>query len=269
MQEDTPIAVRAEPSARPEHQVDSNAHQRSNFGASCRGWPDRETTIVAPAGRADGPQTLRDTISKLLFYHELPNICLNNFLSYRTVQRSSLHKNYRFCELERKGWQLDESAKCLILEGILPEIAMSIPASIIGALYEHLGGPKTLPRPIRSEADLARLAIQGLPLRAFEAIRTAGFSERELATIIPPRTLRHRIKKKEPLNAVETERAIRLLSIQLQAEMALEDKEKARVWLRKPIRVLDGMTPLEAAQTEHGAEVVREMLGALAWGAAA
>jgi uncharacterized protein (DUF2384 family) len=28
------------------------------------------------------------------------------------------------------------------------------------------------------------------------------------------------------------------------------------------------MTPLEAAQSEHGAEVVREMLGSLGWGAA-
>lgn len=146
---------------------------------------------------------------------------------------------------------------------------MSIPAPVIGALYQRLGGARTLSRPIRSEADLARLAQGGLPLRAIEAIRSAGFSERELATIIPPRTLRHRARKKEPLNPVETERAIRLLSIQLQAELALEDREKARVWLRKPIRILDGMTPLEAAQTEHGAEVVREMLGSLAWGAAA
>lgn len=66
-----------------------------------------------------------------------------------------------------------------------------------------------------------------------------------------------------------SERAIRLLSIQVQAELAFEDEEKARIWLRKPIGLLDGMTPLEAAQNEHGAEVVREMLTGLAWGAAA
>jgi putative toxin-antitoxin system antitoxin component (TIGR02293 family) len=72
--------------------------------------------------------------------------------------------------------------------------------------------------------------------------------------------------KREPLNTVETERAIRLLSLQIQAELALEDKEKARIWLRRPLSILDGMTPLEAAQTEHGAEVVREMLGNLSWG---
>jgi putative toxin-antitoxin system antitoxin component (TIGR02293 family) len=153
--------------------------------------------------------------------------------------------------------------------GQLAEGAMSIPTPVIEAMYERLGGAKTLDHPIRSEADLARLAIKGLPLRAFRAIRTAGFSEHELAAIIPPRTLRHRVKKKEPLNPVETERAIRLLSIEIQAELVLEDKEKARRWLRKPIRILDGMTPLEAAQTEHGAEVVREMLGSMAWGAVA
>ena len=72
---------------------------------------------------------------------------------------------------------------------------MSIPAPVIEAMYPRLGGSKTLPHAIRSEADLARLAIKGLPLRAFHAIRAAGFSERELAGIIPARTLRHRIKR--------------------------------------------------------------------------
>jgi putative toxin-antitoxin system antitoxin component (TIGR02293 family) len=146
---------------------------------------------------------------------------------------------------------------------------MSIPAPVIEALYPRLGGAEVLPHAIRSEADLARLTIEGLPLRAFQAIRRAGFSERELAAIIPPRTLRHRISKGEPLSAVETERAIRLMSLQIQAEFALEDKEKARIWLRQPLALLDGMTPLEAAQTEHGAEAVRQILGSLSWGAVA
>jgi putative toxin-antitoxin system antitoxin component (TIGR02293 family) len=146
---------------------------------------------------------------------------------------------------------------------------MSIPAPVIEVLYRRFGGAKTLGHPLRSEADLTRLTVKGLPLQAFDAIRMGSFSEPELASIIPPRTLRHRIKKKEHLSAVETERAIRLVSIEIQAELALEDREKARRWLRKPIRLLDGMTPLEAAQTEHGAEVVREMLGGMSWGAAA
>jgi putative toxin-antitoxin system antitoxin component (TIGR02293 family) len=146
---------------------------------------------------------------------------------------------------------------------------MSIPAPVIEAINDRLGGSRTLRHPIRSEADLARLTVEGLPLRAFRAIQAAGFSDHELSAVIPPRTLRHRIQKKKPLSTVETERALRLLSIQIQAELALEDKEKARIWLRKPIGLLDGMTPLEAAQNEHGAEVVREMLTNLAWGGAA
>jgi putative toxin-antitoxin system antitoxin component (TIGR02293 family) len=145
---------------------------------------------------------------------------------------------------------------------------MSIPTPVLQTLYSRLGGPEALPHAIRSEADLARLAIAGLPVRAFQAIRAAGFSESELAAIIPPRTLRHRIKKGKPLNTVETERAIRLLSLQIQAELALEGKEKARIWLRRPLAILDGMTPLAAAQSEHGAETVREMLGNLSWGGA-
>ncbi|HLI12582.1 MAG TPA: MbcA/ParS/Xre antitoxin family protein [Alphaproteobacteria bacterium] len=57
--------------------------------------------------------------------------------------------------------------------------------------------------------------------------------------------------------------------IQIQAELVFEDAEKARTWLRKPLWILDGMTPLAAAQSEHGAELVREMLVNLAWGGAA
>jgi putative toxin-antitoxin system antitoxin component (TIGR02293 family) len=141
-----------------------------------------------------------------------------------------------------------------------------MPAPVIEAIYDRLGGANALSHPIRSEADLARLTIEGMPLRAFDAIRMSGFSEKELAAIIPPRTLRHRVRKKETLNAVETERALRLLSIEIQAEVALESKERAWLWLRKPIGLLDGVTPLQAAQNEHGAEVVREMLVNLAWG---
>ncbi|HJU16211.1 MAG TPA: antitoxin Xre-like helix-turn-helix domain-containing protein [Stellaceae bacterium] len=146
---------------------------------------------------------------------------------------------------------------------------MSIPAPVLKALYRRLGGAKTLSHPIRSEADLACLTVEGLPLPAFQEIRAAGFSDSELAVIIPPRTLRHRIAKGEPLNAVETERAIRLLGLQIQAEFALEDAAKAWIWLRRPLAILDGKAPLEAAQSEHGAEVVREMLGNLTWGTAA
>jgi putative toxin-antitoxin system antitoxin component (TIGR02293 family) len=146
---------------------------------------------------------------------------------------------------------------------------MSIPAPVIEALYPRLGGAEALPYAIRSEADLARLTIEGLPLPALQAIRRAGFSARELAAIIPPRTLRHRIGKGEPLSTVETERAIRLVSLQIQAEFALEGKEKARIWLRRPLPLLDGMTPLAAAQTEHGAEAVRQILGSLSRGVAA
>jgi hypothetical protein len=84
---------------------------------------------------------------------------------------------------------------------------MSIPAPVIEVLYPRLGGAEILPHAIRSEVDLARLTVAGLPLPAFQAIRTAGFSGRERAAIILPRTLRRRIGKGEPLNVVETERA--------------------------------------------------------------
>ncbi|HZU89062.1 MAG TPA: antitoxin Xre/MbcA/ParS toxin-binding domain-containing protein [Stellaceae bacterium] len=60
---------------------------------------------------------------------------------------------------------------------------------------------------------------------------------------------------------------MRLVSLQIQAEFAPADK--ARIRLRRPLAFLDGMTPLAAAQTEHGAEAVRQLLASLSRGAAA
>ena len=142
--------------------------------------------------------------------------------------------------------------------------------SIVEAIHRKLGGNHVLRRQIASDADLAAVVTAGLPIEALHAVRKAGFSDREIdRLVIPSRTRRHREARKEPLTLNESDRLVRLARIQALAEDVFDNPEKANRWLREALGVLDGRTPLELVRTEAGARIVEEILGKIAWGAAA
>ncbi len=122
----------------------------------------------------------------------------------------------------------------------------------------------------RSDADLAQLVRQKLPLSALRNLSDAGFSEAEIdAFIIPQRTRRHRAAKGQTLNQAESDNVIRLMRLVSHAEICFGAREKAWRWLRKPLAMLDGETPLGFAQSDPGARVIETMLAKIEWGAAA
>lgn len=158
------------------------------------------------------------------------------------------------------------------VEGKLPVAAeheMSA-QSLIDSVCEKLGGRRILGRDVASEGDLAAVVLAGIPLAAVAAVRKAGFSEREIERfVIPSRTRRHREARNEPLTVDESDRLVRLARIQALAEDVFVDPEKANKWLREPLGILDGRTPLDLGRTEVGARIVEQLLGKIAWGAAA
>lgn len=141
--------------------------------------------------------------------------------------------------------------------------------AVVERVARKLGGRAVLGRTVRSQADLAGLVRDRLPLAALDELGRAGFAAGEIEDfVIPQRTRRHRAARNEPLTVEESDKAVRLLRIQTLAEECFEDTEKARIWLRRPLAEL-GSAPLEAARTEAGARVVETILGKIAWGAAA
>ncbi|MFD2182329.1 antitoxin Xre/MbcA/ParS toxin-binding domain-containing protein [Rhodoplanes azumiensis] len=142
--------------------------------------------------------------------------------------------------------------------------------SLVEEVARKLGGKAVLGRSVRSQADLA-LAVQArLPLATLEGLVRAGFGESEIdRLVIPPRTRRHRAEKQQPLTVEESDRAVRLLRLQTLAEATFGDRDKAAAWLRHPLAVLDGETPLDVACSEAGARVIETILAKIAWGAAA
>jgi putative toxin-antitoxin system antitoxin component (TIGR02293 family) len=100
-----------------------------------------------------------------------------------------------------------------------------------------------------------------LDAAALAELSLHGFSDEEIfALVVPKRTLARRKAANEPLTVEETDKALRLERVAVQAERVFGAPEKAQRWLRKAKRELRGETPLAYLASEAGARVVEEML---------
>lgn len=141
---------------------------------------------------------------------------------------------------------------------------------VVEAVARKLGGQSVLGRDVRSQADLALAVRNRLPRVALNGLARAGISEQEIERfVIPQRTRRHRVERKQPLTIEESDRAVRRLRIQTVAEDTFGDRKRAHTWLRRPLAEFNGETPLDICQTEAGARVIETILAKIAWGAAA
>ena len=145
-----------------------------------------------------------------------------------------------------------------------------MPLDIVEEVARKLGGRSVLGGDVRSQAELAMIVRDRLPLGVLHGLAQAGLTNQEIDRfVIPQRTRRHRAEKQQPLTVDESDRAVRLLRVQTLAEAAFGDADKAHRWLRRPLMELGDEAPLALAQTEAGARVVETILGKIAWGAAA
>jgi putative toxin-antitoxin system antitoxin component (TIGR02293 family) len=136
---------------------------------------------------------------------------------------------------------------------------------------ERLGGKRLLGVEVRAEADFIKVLERGVPVSALaELTRQEALSPDDIdRLIIPRRTLAHRKAKAQPLNRVESERAVRVASVTALAEETFANKDKAQRWLRRPTAPLGGKRPLDLLDSEPGARVVEQLLYRIGHGIAA
>jgi putative toxin-antitoxin system antitoxin component (TIGR02293 family) len=136
---------------------------------------------------------------------------------------------------------------------------------------ERLGGKRLLGVEVRAEADFLKVLERGVPVSALaELTRQEALSPDDIdRLIIPRRTLAHRKAKAQPLNRVESERAVRVASVTALAEETFANKDKAQRWLRRPTAPLGGKRPLDLLDSEPGARVVEQLLYRIGHGIAA
>jgi putative toxin-antitoxin system antitoxin component (TIGR02293 family) len=100
-----------------------------------------------------------------------------------------------------------------------------------------------------------------------ELMRTSGLTLKELARALDlsPRSLQRR-RRSGRLARYESDRLYRLARIVAIATEYLGDRERAARWLKQPNRVLGGIAPVKAMDTELGARQIENVLGRIAYG---
>jgi putative toxin-antitoxin system antitoxin component (TIGR02293 family) len=136
------------------------------------------------------------------------------------------------------------------------------------AVIKELGGKKTLGRTLSSDRELREAIREGFrPQVVQELMRTSGLTLKELAGALDlsPRSLQRR-RRSGRLARYESDRLYRLARIVAIATEYLGDRERAARWLKQPNRVLGGIAPVKAMDTELGARQVENVLGRIAYG---
>lgn len=119
------------------------------------------------------------------------------------------------------------------------------------------------------EINLIELTRKGLPaISALRLAETGGLNSEQLAAAlgVSKRTLARK-KGKSRLNAVESDRAIRLARVLTLALEVFGNQKNATVaWLHDPIVALGGKAPVEFLDTDEGLRRVEQLLMQLDYG---
>ena len=103
---------------------------------------------------------------------------------------------------------------------------------------------------------------RGVPIILLEEFSTySGIALKELLeVVIPPRTLKHRRQRQEPLSIEESDRLFRVVRMYELAVKVYGDREDGRKWLLSRMRRFDERTALSMLRTEAGEHAVQEFL---------
>lgn len=134
-----------------------------------------------------------------------------------------------------------------------------------------LGGEKMLGRKVRTPLELEECARRGFPAGVARVLleRSVVDAREMYRWIVPRRTLAHRLQRQQRLSRDESNRIWRLARIHALAVETLGAEEKARHWLRQPLRQFGGRSAMEMLETESGAHQVENLLGRVSHGIAA
>lgn len=123
-----------------------------------------------------------------------------------------------------------------------------------------------------SEQERIARISQGYPANHLVTIRseltlTASLAEQLFS--VSQSTLLRRLKDRQRLSSVTSERLDRLASVANLAHEVFEDRDRALSWLSSPNVALGNQQPIMLCETEIGANQVRRVLRALEWGGVA
>jgi putative toxin-antitoxin system antitoxin component (TIGR02293 family) len=134
-----------------------------------------------------------------------------------------------------------------------------------------LGGTSKLGKEIKSDRDLEKLVIAGLPSESVKIVvdRIYPNALNQYYEVVPRSTLNRKLSDKSPLPIQYSEKLERLARIYAFALEVWGLEADAREFMSKKHPMLDDRTPFAACMTELGARQVEQILGRLLFGSAA
>ncbi len=139
--------------------------------------------------------------------------------------------------------------------------AMLSPVSLWGGAFSgKFAALLGYPAATNVEAELAHTHPLRLGISLLDNLLKEGVTSKELALILPPRTLAHRRTKGQPLSPDESDRALRMARLVALAESVFGEREKALRWLRKPQARFSRRSAMELMASEIGGRLVEETL---------
>lgn len=134
-----------------------------------------------------------------------------------------------------------------------------------------LGGTKRLGKQIKSNRDLEKIVISGLPSESVKIVvdRIYPNASNQYYEVVPRSTLNRKLNNKSSLPIQYSEKLERLARTYAFALEVWESEKDAREFMTKSHIMLDNRTPFEACMTELGARQVEQILGRLLFGSAA
>lgn len=134
-----------------------------------------------------------------------------------------------------------------------------------------LGGTKRLGRSVKSDRDLEKIVVAGLPSKSVKTVvdRIYPNAPNYYYEIVPRSTLNRKLNDDSSLPLQYSEKLERLARIYAFALSVWKSEEDAREFMTKNHPMLDDRTPFKACMTELGARQVEQILGRLLFGSAA
>jgi putative toxin-antitoxin system antitoxin component (TIGR02293 family) len=140
-------------------------------------------------------------------------------------------------------------------------------ANELKAVFQELGGERTLGRSLTSDHDLRDAIREGFPHAVLEELmRVSGLTLKELAGALDLSSRSLQRRRSGRLARFESDRLYRMARLLALARESLGDGARASRWLKRSNRALGGVAPLAAIDTELGARQVENLLGRIAYG---
>jgi putative toxin-antitoxin system antitoxin component (TIGR02293 family) len=145
-----------------------------------------------------------------------------------------------------------------------------MPANAISTA-EMLGGAKMLGVEVKSDRDLEKIILNGLPTDTIAKIvdRIYPGQTDKYYQLVPRSTLVRRQREGSLLSVEESQKAERIARIFSFAVEVWGNEAKAKEFMKKAHPMLDDRTPFEASLNELGSRQVEQLLGRLMFGSAA